>query len=221
MAAICRCRLSSSAAARRRLAELAVADLPAPSSAWARFVRPARRPNGTSNQAVFALRVVGKGTVWVDKLSLMPEETARGLAGRTSSRRSRRSPGAHPLGWQRRRSGPLPLEERDRRPRSARAVREPQLGADRSERRGHRRILPVLRAGRRRPLVCVSFSDGPQSAADLVEYCNGPADDDVGRSAGRRTVTPPPTRSNTGSSATRSAATTTRTSRSAPISSAR
>lgn len=25
------------------------------------------------------------------------------------------------------------------------------------------------------PLVCLSFSDGPQSAADLVEYCNGDA----------------------------------------------
>ncbi len=23
------------------------------------------------------------------------------------------------------------------------------------------------------PLICLSFSDGPQNAADMVEYCNG------------------------------------------------
>ena len=33
------------------------------------------------------------------------------------------------------------------------------------------------------PLVCVSFSDGPESAADLVQYCNGAADDQMGRPA--------------------------------------
>ena len=37
------------------------------------------------------------------------------------------------------------------------------------------------------PLICVSFSDGPASAADLVQYCNGAADSQWGaRRGGKR-----------------------------------
>ena len=36
------------------------------------------------------------------------------------------------------------------------------------------------------PLICLSFSDGPQSAADLVAYCNGDNEHALGSQARRQ-----------------------------------
>jgi alpha-L-arabinofuranosidase len=161
-----------------RFAELAVADLSAPSSSW---VRSSARlePKGTSDHAVFALRVVGQGTVWVDKLSLMPEVSATGelngwrrdvvdaiRAARPALIRwggSAVDPGRYR--WK---NG---IGDRDRRVPFENVnwgrIDPNDVGIDE-----FCRFCALVDA---RPLVCVSFSDGPQSAADLVEYCNGPA----------------------------------------------
>ncbi len=161
-----------------RFAELAVADLPAPSSAWARSSAKLEA-KGTSDHAVFALRVVGQGTVWVDKLSLIPEESAareldgwrRDVVEAIKAVRPaliRWGGSAVDPGRYRWKNG---IGDRDRRVPFENVnwgrIDPNDVGIDE-----FCRFCALVEA---RPLVCVSFSDGPQSAADLVEYCNGPA----------------------------------------------
>ncbi len=161
-----------------RFIDVAAADLAAPSSNWSRSsIRLAAK--GTSDRAVFALRVVGTGTVLVDKLSLMPEESAASeLDGwrkdvveairATRPALIRWGGSAVDPGRYRWKNG---VGDRDRRVPFENVnwgrIDSNDVGIDE-----FCRFCALVDA---RPLVCVSFSDGPQSAADLVEYCNGPA----------------------------------------------
>lgn len=56
---------------------LAFAELPKPSSQWAKYTAE-MTSTGTTDRAVFELRVAGNGTVWADKLSLMPSDNLDG-----------------------------------------------------------------------------------------------------------------------------------------------
>ncbi len=207
-----------------RFAELAVADLPAPSPAWARSSAQLEA-KGTSDHAVFALRVVGNGTVWVDKLSLMPKETTaaeldgwrRDVVEAIKAARPaliRWGGSAVDPGRYRWKNG---IGDRDRRVPFENMnwgrIDPNDVGIDE-----FCRFCALVDA---RPLVCVSFSDGRPERGRPGRVLQRPGNKPDGALAGRPTATPRRTPSNTGNWATRSAATTRRTSRSATISSAR
>jgi alpha-N-arabinofuranosidase len=153
---------------------LASAELPAPSAQWQKF--SVQMPSkGATDRAVFELRADGSGTLWAGKLSLMPADNQNGWrrdvveaikAIRPSIVRwggSSVDPGRylwkqgigdrdlrtpwHNMNWGRFDPNDVGLDE-------------------------FCQFCALIGA---EPLICVSFGDGAQSAADLVQYCNGDA----------------------------------------------
>ncbi len=151
--------------------ELAAANPWRPAAQYTRF--SARlQPKGSSDRVALVVRVSGKGTAWADQLSLMPEDNLQGWrtdvveavkASRPALIRwggSVVDPGAYR--WK---NG---IGERDRRQPFPNVnwgrIDSNDVGIDE-----FRDFCTLVNA---EPLVCVSFSDGPESAADLVRYCN-------------------------------------------------
>jgi alpha-L-arabinofuranosidase len=155
--------------------DLAVANLEPPLSTW--FPCLAKlRSNGTSDRAVFELRVVGKGTLWADKLSLMLAENRSGWrkdvveAIKDSHPAVLRWGGsAVDPGRYRWKNG---IGDRDHRVPFA----NKNWGRIDSNDVGIDEFCQFCTLVNAEPLVCVSFSDGAASAADLVQYCNGTAE---------------------------------------------
>ena len=155
--------------------ELAVVDLARPSDPWTR-VSGVLKPRGTTAQAVFEIRAQGSGHLWVDKVSLMPENNRQGWrsdvvdaikASRPSVIRwggSVVDPGAYR--WK---GG---IGDRDQRVPFANT----NWGRIDSNDVGIGEFCQFCALVGAEPLVCVSFSDGAASAADVVEYCNGSKD---------------------------------------------
>jgi alpha-L-arabinofuranosidase len=158
-----------------RFAELAAADLPAPSTTWTKCTAELE-PHGTSDRTVFELRVIGTGTLWADKFSLMPLENRLGwrsdvVAAIKAVRPAliRWGGSAVDPGQYRWKNG---IGDHDRRvpfPNS-------NWGRIDSNDVGIDEFCQFCTLVDARPLVCVSFSDGAPNAADLVQYCNGGAD---------------------------------------------
>jgi alpha-N-arabinofuranosidase len=157
-----------------RFDELASAGLAAPTENWSKFSAELR-VSGSSERTVFELRVDGKGTVWADKLSLVPADNVAGW--RKDVVDAIRD--AHPAlirwggsavdpGGYRWKNG---IGNRDRRVPFANT----NWGRIDSNDVGIDEFCQFCALVGAEPLVCVSFSDGPQSAADLVQYCNGGA----------------------------------------------
>jgi alpha-L-arabinofuranosidase len=157
-----------------RFDELASADLTVPTENWSKMSAELRA-SGSSERAVFELRVDGKGTVWADKLSLVPADNVTGW--RKDVVDAIRD--AHPAlirwggsavdpGGYRWKNG---IGDRDRRVPFANA----NWGRIDSNDVGIDEFCQFCALVGAEPLVCVSFSDGAQSAADLVQYCNGGA----------------------------------------------
>jgi alpha-L-arabinofuranosidase len=152
--------------------ELAIAELPAPSSTWTRYTAELQ-PHGDSDRAVFELRVVGRGTVWADKLSLMP---AANLSGwRPDVVEAIRA--SHPAVIRWGGSAVDPGAYRWKNGIGSRDGRVPFVnhnwGRIDSNDVGIDEFCQFCALVGAAPLVCVSFSDGSASAADLVQYCNG------------------------------------------------
>ena len=155
--------------------ELAVIDLGKPSNEWTR-VSGLLRSMGTTDRAIFEIRVQGEGTLWVDKASLLPEQNLHGWRVDVvqAIKESRPSvvrwggsvvdPGAYR--WK---GG---IGDRDLR------VPFPNTNWGRIDSNdvGIGEFCQFCELVNAEPLVCVSFSDGAESAADLVEYCNGSKD---------------------------------------------
>jgi alpha-L-arabinofuranosidase len=155
-----------------RFADLASVELSPPGKDWSK--RSAKLVvAGSSDQAVLELRVVGQGTVWADKFSLMPFDTVDGW--RKDVVEAIRD--AHPAvirwggsavdpGGYRWKNG---IGDRDRRVPFANTnwgrIDPNDVGID--------EFCKFCVLAKAEPLVCVSFSDGAASAADLVQYCNG------------------------------------------------
>ncbi len=100
-----------------RFAELAAVDLSAPFVILGPFVRPARAEGHVRPRRVRAARRRPRhrlGRQAVADAGGERDGRAERLATGRSGRDSRCASGSHPLGRQRRRSGPLPLEERHR-----------------------------------------------------------------------------------------------------------
>jgi alpha-N-arabinofuranosidase len=155
-----------------RFDELASADLAAPTESWSK-TSAELRANGTSDTTVFELRVDGKGSVWADKLSLLPEDNVAGW--RTDVVEAVRD--AHPalIRW-----GGSAVDPG--RYRWKNSIGDPDQrvpfantnwGRIDSNDVGIDEFCQFCALVGAEPLVCVSFSDGAQCAADLVQYCNG------------------------------------------------
>jgi alpha-N-arabinofuranosidase len=134
---------------------------------------------GGSEQAIFELRVVGAGTVWADKLSLMLSDSSEWPLNGWRTDVVEAIKASHPAvirwggsvvdpGGYRWKNG---IGDRDRRV----PFENLNWGRIDSNDVGIDEFCHFCELVGAKPLVCVSFSDGPESAADLVEYCNGAA----------------------------------------------
>lgn len=151
---------------------LASARLPHFSPDWKKYsVQMVSK--GETDRAVFEVRVKGQGNVWVDKLSLMPADNELGWrrdvvdAIRDTNPSLVRFGGSvcDPGGYHWKNG----IGDRDLRvpfPNKVWGRLDPNdVGID--EFCQFCGLIGV------EPLICLSFSDGPQNAADLVQYCNG------------------------------------------------
>jgi len=153
---------------------LASAKLPRLSSDWRKYsVRLAC--NGQTDRVVFELLVPGAGQVWADKLSLMPADNL--LGWRADVVQAIKD--VHPAilrwggsscdpGGYRWKEG---IGDRDGRipfPNKVWGRIDPNdVGID--------EFCQFCELARVEPLICLSFSDGSESAGELVQYCNGDA----------------------------------------------
>jgi len=151
---------------------LASAELPPASSDWQK--QSVKMTSiGQTDHAVFELRVEGRGRLWVNKLSLMPGDNRNGWRADVVEAIKEIRPGV--LRWggstvdpgrYRWKSG---IGDRDLRTPWANEnwgrIDPNDVGMDE-----FCQFCELIGA---EPLICVSFSDGPESARDLVEYCNG------------------------------------------------
>jgi alpha-L-arabinofuranosidase len=151
---------------------LASAKFPAFTPSWQRYtVRLGSR--GVTEHAVFELRAEGHGHVWVDKLSLMPADNMQGWRQDVVEAIKEVRPGVVRWGGSTCDPGQYcwknGIGDRDARtpfPNKVWGRIDPNdVGVDE-----FCRFCELISA---EPLICLSFSDGAQSAADLVEYCNG------------------------------------------------
>ncbi len=151
---------------------LASADLPPPSPEWHKSSCK-MSSKGNADRAVFELRAEGQGHVWVNKLSLMPGDNKNGWRADVVDAIREIRPGilrwggsAVDPGHYRWKNG---IGDRDRRVpwlnENWGRIDSNDVGVDE-----FCQFCELIDA---EPLLCVSFSDGAQSAHDLVEYCNG------------------------------------------------
>jgi alpha-L-arabinofuranosidase len=151
---------------------LASADLPALSSTWQK-VSVTMNSSGETDRAVFELRATGKGSLWADKLSLMPADNLNGWRRDVVEVVKAMRPAVIRFGGSCVDPGRYRWKEntgdRDSRtpwPNHPWGRLDPaDVGID--------EFCQFCELAGAEPLVCVSFSDGAQNAGDLVEYCNG------------------------------------------------
>ena len=128
---------------------------------------------GETDRVVFEVRAEGVGNLWADKLSLMPADNLKGWRRDVIETIKEVQPAlvrfggsiCDPGGY-RWKNG---IGDRDLRapfPNKVWGRLDPNdVGID--------EFCQFCELTGVEPLICLSFSDGPQNAADLVEYCNG------------------------------------------------
>jgi alpha-N-arabinofuranosidase len=153
-------------------ASLAAAELPSPSPEWRKFTaRLVSR--GTTDLAVFEVEARGGGHVWLDQLSLMPEDSVDGW--RRDVVEAMRELGPPIVRWGGSTVDPGPyrwaeaIGDRDRRPSFVNRV----WGRRDTNDVGIEEFVRLCRAVGADPLICVSLGDGVESARHMVEYLNG------------------------------------------------
>jgi alpha-N-arabinofuranosidase len=151
---------------------LASAELPPLSSQWKKY-SVHLTSQGKTDQAVFELRTEGTGSVWADKLSLLPEENQKGWRRDVVEAINEVKPAVIRWGG----SSVDPGHYRWKNGIGDRDRRTPWLNENWGRMDpndvGIDEFCQFCELTASEPLVCISFADGPQSAADLVEYCNG------------------------------------------------
>ena len=153
---------------------LASADLSGFSKEWNKF-SASMTSTGRSAEAVFELRVEGDGSLWADKVSLMPADNQSGW--RKDAVEAVKEIAPPIIRW----GGSVvdPGEYRWKNCIGDRDLREsfPNKAWGRLDSNdvGIDEFCQFCEAVGAEPLICVSFADGPESAADLVHYCNGDA----------------------------------------------
>ena len=160
--------------------ELAVIDLEKPSKPWTK-ASGVLKPHRTTEHAIFELRIQGEGSLWVDKVSLMPERNRRGWRDDVVEAICDSRPAVVRWGG----SVVDPGAYRWKGGIGDRDFRVPfsntNWGRIDSNDVGIGEFCQFCELVKAEPLVCVSFSDGATSAADLVEYCNGSKETTWGR----------------------------------------
>jgi alpha-L-arabinofuranosidase len=153
---------------------LASAKLPRLSQDWRKYSVPLVSA-GQSDRVVFEVRGEGQGSVWADKLSLMPADHLKGWRPDAIAAIKESRPGVVRWGG----SACDPGGYRWKNGIGDRDARVPfpnnPWGRIDSNDVGIDEFCQFCELVEAQPLVCLSFSDGPQSAGDLVEYCNGDA----------------------------------------------
>jgi alpha-N-arabinofuranosidase len=137
--------------------------------------RVALTPSATAADATFVLRISSPGTLWVDRVSLMPAKTVSGWRPDAVAAIRAMKPGIIRWGgsiiegyeWQK---GIGPWQKRGPFPNVYWGRIDPNFV-------GIEEFIAFCRATGAEPLVCVRWSgQKPADAAAMVEYCNGPAD---------------------------------------------
>jgi alpha-N-arabinofuranosidase len=153
-------------------ATLASAELPTPSTQWQKYTAKLVS-NGQTDRAVFELLAEGSGSLWADKLSLMPEDNQRGWRRDVVEVIKEVRPAVIRWGG----SSVDPGHYLWKNGIGDRDLRTPWLnenwGRIDPNDVGIDEFCQFCELTGVDPLVCISFADGPQSAADQVEYCNG------------------------------------------------
>ena len=158
---------------------LASAELSGFSREWRKF-SASMTSLGQSAQAVFELRVAGEGHLWADKVSLMPADNENGWRRDVVDAVKEIAPpivrwGGSIIdpGGYRWKNG---LGDRDLRE----AFPNTAWGRIESNDVGIDEFCQLCESLGAEPLICVSFADGPESAADMVRYCNDDAPSEWG-----------------------------------------
>ena len=153
---------------------LASAELPSPSAQWQKYSAKLVS-GGQTDRAVFELRAQGQGRLWADKLSLMPEDNLHGWRRDVVEAIQEVRPGIIRWGG----STVDPGHYKWKNGIGDRDLRVPwhndNWGRIDPNDVGLDEFCQFCELTGSEPLICVSFADGPRSAADLVEYCNGAA----------------------------------------------
>ncbi len=153
---------------------LASANFPTLSSEWKKY-SVELVSGGESDRVIAELRVEGEGNVWADKLSLMCGDNLKGWRPDVIEAIKETNPSV--IRW----GGSVcdPGEYKWKNGIGPREFRTPfpnkVWGRIDSNDVGIDEFCQFCELVKAEPLVCVAFSDGAQSAADLVEYCNGTA----------------------------------------------
>jgi alpha-N-arabinofuranosidase len=153
---------------------LGTAKLKGMSPQWQKF--SARMTSkGETDRVVFEILAEGEGEIWVDKVSLMPADNLQGWRRDVVETIRDARPALVRFGG----SVCDPGEYRWKNGIGDRDLRVPfpnkvwgrldpnDVGID--------EFCRFCELTGVEPMICLSFSDGPQNAADLVEYCNGDA----------------------------------------------
>jgi alpha-N-arabinofuranosidase len=149
------------------------------SEEWRKFSAP-MTSTGQSAEAVFELRVEGEGRLWADKLSLMPADNENGWRRDVLEALKEIAPPVirwggsiiDPGGY-RWKNGVGDRDQRDSCPNGPWGrIDSNDVGID--------EFCQLCESLGAEPLICVSFADGPESAADMMRYCNGDAQSEWG-----------------------------------------
>jgi alpha-N-arabinofuranosidase len=153
---------------------LASAKLPRLSPEWRKY-SVLLAPVGQSDRVVFEVRAEGGGSLWADKLSMLPADNRNGWRPDVIEAIREARPGI--IRW-----GGSVCDPGKYRWKNGIGDREARLpfpnkvwGRIDSNDVGIDEFCQFCELVGAQPLVCLSFSDGPQSAGELVEYCNGDA----------------------------------------------
>jgi alpha-L-arabinofuranosidase len=159
---------------------LGAAELGRPGAEWGK-IGAALNSKGTTDRAVFEVEVSGRGHLWLDKLSLMPQDNVEGW--RRDVVEAMKELGPPIVRWGGSTVDPGPYHwsdatgDRDLRPSFVNRV----WGRRDTNDVGVEEFVRLCRAVGAEPLICVSLGDGVASARHMVEYLNGPAESEWGR----------------------------------------
>jgi alpha-N-arabinofuranosidase len=158
---------------------LAAAELPGPGPEWKKFTA-VLSSKGTTDRAVFEIEARGGGHVWLDQLSLMPEDNVEGWRRDVVEAMKELSPPIVRWGGSTVDPGPYrwadAIGDRDRRPSFVNRV----WGRRDTNDVGIEEFVRLCRAVGAEPLICVSLGDGVENARRMVEYVNAPPSSEWG-----------------------------------------
>ncbi len=159
---------------------LASATLPKAGAEW-RKVQARLLSSGSTDRAVLEVEARGAGRLWLDKLSLMPEDNVEGWRRDVVDAMKELAPPIVRWGGSTIDPGPYHWSEaigdRDMRPSFVNRV----WGRRDTNDVGVEEFVRLCRAIGAEPLVCVSLGDGVENARRMVEYLNGPASSEWGK----------------------------------------